>query len=158
MKVFYIYKTPRKDIYNNYLKGNAPNDPLFGLTCMSNFGILASFRDDYHQTQLKKFIVPLEKISLLNISRTLKLIPDFNTNDLIFSTNDGCGLSFSLIKKMFRINKPHVYQTIGLKHARFNGLPKWVLLRNIQLYRNLLSMAERIVFVTPTEKTFLKKK
>lgn len=155
MKVLYVYSRPRRKIHENYINGNGPNHILHGLSYMKNYSISATFKyDDYHGF-IKKVLTPVEKISLLNLSQSIKLIPEMKKNDLIFSTNDGSGLGLSFIKSIFHVKKPHIYQTIGLKYTRFTNLPNHIIVRGSKIYRKILSHVNKIVYVSHAEKEFL---
>ena len=155
MKVLYVYKTERKRIYEDFLNGKGPNNLLFGLNYMKEHSINASFFDYNQESYLKKTLSPLEKITLLNITQSIKLSSSFDRNDIIFSTSDACGLGLSIIRRFKRSRVPQVYQTIGLKYSRFTNLPVWMILRNAKIYRCILSNVNKIVYVTSSEKDFL---
>lgn len=146
MKVLYVYNSPRKELWRDYLEGNAPDDFLYGLNHMEKHSINAYFTDRGYKGVLKKALGPVDRVIRyktsigFNIAQGLCLLPELRKCDLIFSTVDANGLPIATLRSASFVKTPQVYVSMGLTDLlRGAGAP------TIRLYRWIFSSVDRIL-------------
>lgn len=163
MNIFYIYRSPRKQMYLNYLKNLEPSTFLYGLPEIRKLGHNVSFSDiAYSKFNLLQFLLyPLEKIHmwLLNypvgfkLHQAIILFPLYRKYDVIISTQDSAGLPLLLLKYLGLLKAKVIYITNNISNSLIEIRYLWY--RKIII--KLLKSADKIICYSPKEKDILKK-
>jgi len=158
-KVLFLYKTPRKKIYDDWKDKKGPDTILYGLNHLKKFG----YRADFFDTGFY-MVNPLRWLSYLinliagkttgvgfNLGQTLTLMPKLNKYDYIISTMDTSGLPLLMLKKIGLLKPKVIYISVDLvlRIKDYNKMLK-------TFYKNLLKVADLIVCYSPQEEKLLK--
>lgn len=122
MKIFYVYRTPRKSILENVKRKVEPDHYLYGYQYLKENGFEVSFSDDYFKKSVffRWIFKPLELLLIkktsigFDLGQAVILLPKMNKADLIITTTDSVGLPVLLLKKLKLLNKPIVHISTGL--------------------------------------------
>ena len=160
-KVLFVYRTPRKKIYQDWKKDKGPDSLLFGANHLKKMGYYVDFYD-YAYSPLNLFhplFYPLEH-SIINITgmgfkldQALALLPKFNKYDVIIETGDSAGLPILFLKYLKLIKKPVVFMTAGLAGALKGKTKSWV----GSFYKKILPMADVFTSYSQVEIDFFEK-
>lgn len=159
-KVLFLYKTPRKKIYNDWLAGRGPDTTLYGANQLEKLGYKVDFYDTaFSKLNLLRWIFYL--LHLITAKRTgigfkldqaLLFLPIFNKYDAIVSTIDSAGLPLLWLKKIGLLKKPIVYISIDFAF-RINKEDHWP----FSWYKKILKYADAIICYDEAEKKILNK-
>jgi len=156
LKVLYIFTGPRQEYIRKVNHGLYPRE-LYGFFSIQKFGIDPLFSDKaflskgfmYILSQLIQRTLTIRVTKMgFKIDQAIKLLPYMRKADVVFTTTDSCGLPVLFIKTLGIINKPIVYQTIGLYDNYLcrgkGGLAFF--------YKQLLNSADKIICYSSKEK------
>lgn len=153
-KVFFLYKTRRRDIYNNWKRGEGPDTLLYGFNHMEKFGFQATF-SDLGFTRLNPIWVLSYPLYLImakvgrigfHLSQALTLFPILNRYDFIVSTMDSAGLPVLFLKKIGLLKAKVIYISVGIAD-NLDTQPKFLK----KFYKSLFQKAENIICYSQEE-------
>lgn len=156
IRVFYLFTGPRQEYIRKVYDGLYPRE-LYGFFSIQKFGIDSLFSDKaflskgsmYILSQLIQRGVAIRITKMgFKIDQAIKLRRHMRRADVIFTTTDSCGLPVLFLKVLGVINKPVVYQTIGL-YDNYLGRAKGGL---ACFYKRLLNRADKIICYSSEEK------
>src|SRR3989344_3650974 len=115
-KALFVYAFNREKISNEVKRKISPDNALYGLNHMKQFGFDASFKDvsQLFEKILDIIFLPLHKLFFSQIDidfklgRALLLLPALNKTDCIVVNTDGIGLAICFLKRLKLIHKPIV--------------------------------------------------
>lgn len=121
-KVFYVYRTARKQNFINVSNNLEPDHILYGYNYIRKSGYSVSFSDiAYSKFNLLFWLfLPIQKLFIkytsvgFKFDQALLLLPYFYCSDIIITTTDSAGLPLLLLKKLRVLNKPVIYISTGL--------------------------------------------
>lgn len=121
-RVFYVYRTARKQNLINVSNSTEPNHILYGFNYIQKAGYTVSFSDvAYSKFNLLFWVfLPIQKLFIkltsvgFKLDQALLLLPYFYGSDVIITTTDSVGLPVLLLKKIRVLNKPVIYISTGL--------------------------------------------
>lgn len=130
MRIFFVYRSARKSLYNSYHEHQSPSTFLYGLVELQKLGMKAMFSDNaYHPLNFLNYLLkPLENYhqKLLRYSigfklhQALILLPQLLKSEVIITTQDSAGLPILLLKRLHLISVPMIYISNGLVNALTN--------------------------------------
>lgn len=157
-RILFLYKTPRKKIYSDWLKGIGSDTTLYGANQLEKLGCKVDFYDiAFSKLNLLRWLfypvhlIAAKKTGLgFKIDQALLLLPILNKYDAVVSTIDSAGLPFLFLKKLRLFKKSLVYISVDFAFRMTNDWPfNW--------YENLLGYADAIVCYDKLEEKVLKK-
>ena len=159
-KVLFLYKTPRKKVYRDWVEGKGPDTILYGANNLEKLGYKVDFFDISfsYLNPIRWLFYPLQFAAAkrtglgFNLGQAVTLLPVLNRYDLIFSTIDSAGLPLLLFKKLCFIKKPIIYMSIDFAF-RIEHNNKWP----FNWYKNLLINANAVICNYIEEKKILDK-
>ena len=160
-KVLYVYRTPRKAVYENWKNGKGPDSLLFGANHLEKMGYQVNFFDSAYSPLnfFHPFLYPLEH-SIINVTKmgfkldqALWLLPRLNSYDVIVGTGDSAGLPLLALKYFGFIKKPVIFMTAGLAGALKGKTKTWV----GNFYKKILPMADVFTSYAQIEIDFFEK-
>ncbi|MBI2065658.1 MAG: glycosyltransferase family 4 protein [Candidatus Zambryskibacteria bacterium] len=142
LRVLYLFAGQRRKLYEEYKSGKASDIHLVGLNRMADYGIDATFLENWLTEFLRKISFNLTQLPVLFRLRSC---------DIIFS---GSGLlTLFLVKYVFRFKKPKwvIYNTYlsNLLKRNKKGLKAWVI-------RKAIFSADAIVSPSLAQQDFLR--
>lgn len=154
-KIFYVYRTARKQNLDNIIKKSEPDHILYGLNHLQKLGYDVQFSDIAYSkfNLLFWFFLPLQKLFIkltsvgFRIDQSLLLLPFFYRSDVIITTTDSAGLPILILKKIKLINKPVVFISIGFVNELVN---KSKLIKRV--VNSILNEADAIIVHSHIEK------
>ena len=157
-KVLFLYKTPRKKIYEDWRAGNGPDTTLYGANQLEKLGYNVNFFDVAFSklNPLRWFFYPIHLMAAkttgigFKIDQAISLLPAIYQSDVIVSTIDTAGLPIILLKKLRIINKPVIYISVDFAF-RIQNNNKWP----FNWYKHLLKYADVIICYDEAEKEIL---
>lgn len=160
-KILFIYRTRRKEIFDNWQQKKGADTLLYSANHLKNLGYSVSFFDYPYNIYniLHPLFYPLEHGIMksvgmgFKIDQALALLPIMNNYDLIITTGDSSGLPILALKKYGLLKKPVIYITAGLAGALRNK--KYSLLYNF--YKQILSQADISIAYSQVEIDFFEK-
>lgn len=160
-KVLFLYRTPRKEIYNQWRAGKGPDSLLFGANHLIRIGYKVDFFDSSYSL-LNPFhpLFYLFEHSIINVcgmgfklDQAVYLYPKFKNCDVIVATGDSAGLPILFLKYLKLIDKPVIYMTSGLAGALKGKTNTWV----GKFYKSILPMADIFTSYAQIEIDFFEK-
>ena len=157
-KLLFIYRTPRKNIYEDWQRGKSPDSLLFGFNHIKKMGYDVDFFDTAY-TPLNIFhpiFYPFEHAIISQIGMGFKLdqalffLPKLKKYDVIISTADSAGLPILFLKYLRLVDTPVIYMTTGLTGALNNKIDNVV----TKFYKKILPMADLILAYSQVEINF----
>src|SRR3990172_6605138 len=121
MRILYVYRSPRKDIFQKALNLQASDFPLYGLNHLNALGIQADFFDE--DMGLGPLLSLVQRISRVVVNRTqlgwnigqaIKTLKRVNDYDLVFATTDSTGLPLAFLKRIGMFKTPLVIASQGI--------------------------------------------
>jgi len=160
-KVLYVYRTPRKAVYENWKNGKGPDSLLFGANHLEKMGYQVNFFDSAYSPLnfFHPFLYPLEH-SIINVTKmgfkldqALWLLPRLNSYDVIVGTGDSAGLPLLALKYLGLLKRPIIFMTSGLAGALKGKTNTWV----GRFYKKILPMADVFTSYSQVEIDFFEK-
>ena len=160
-KALFLYKTPRKEVYELWKSKKGPDTILYGANHLEELGYDVKFFDIAFSklNPLRWLFYPIHLITSkttgigFKIDQAISLLPVINKSDIVVSTIDTAGLPILLFKKVGIIKKPLIYISVDfayrLENNKNNRLFSW--------YKNLLKFADVIICYSEGEQSILKK-
>src|SRR4030042_3308766 len=132
-KVLFLYKTPRKKVYKEWLDGKSSDTILYGANQLERLGYIVDFYDiafsRFNPIRWLFYSVQLVAAKTtgvgFKIDQALLLLPHIYQSDVIVSTIDTAGLPVLLLKKLFLVNKPVVYISVDFAYRLAASKNKW---------------------------------
>lgn len=161
MKILYVYRTARREVFANAKKHLEPDHLLYGANHLQKLGFETEFSDIAYAplNLLHLFLLPLEKFLIkatsvgFKLDQAILLLPKALSADLIIATTDSAGLPFLLMKKLGILKTPLIYISTGLVNELQIRRKNFV----SQLYQSILKVSEFIVCHSEVEKKLFKK-
>src|SRR3989344_3498203 len=160
-KVLFVYRTPRKKVYDQWKKGKNPDSLLFGANHLQNMSFKVDIFD-YAYSPLNLFhpiLYPFEHSIIkvtgmgFKLDQAIALMPKFNSYDVIVATGDSAGLPILFLKYLKLIKKPVIFMTAGLAGALKGKTKTWV----GKFYKKILPMAAVFTSYAQIEIDFFEK-
>lgn len=159
--VFYVYRTERKKLFENYKKKKEPDNLLYGLNHLENLGYKCIFSDiAYSKLNILRFLLfPIEHLVIkltslgFKIDQAILLLPLLKKSDVIITTVDSAGLPILFLKKIGILKKPVLFISVGLINELILRKKNLV----FRLYGSLLNEAELIICYSRIEKKLFEK-
>ena len=160
-KILFLYKTPRKQIYEEWKQKSGPDTSLYGLNHIKKFGVQADFFDYSFSivNPIRWICYPIHLVAArttgigFNLGQALTLLPVFANYDLVVSTMDSAGLPILLLKKLKLIKKPIIYISVDLIEKLNRQTKKWP----FSIYKDLLAYADCIICYSKREQALFEK-
>ena len=160
-KIFYLYKTPRENIYKSWELKKGPDTILYGSNRLRELGYKVFFSDISFSNlnPIKWLFYPVPVFFKIKsgigfkLDQAITFLPIFNRYDVIVSTIDSAGLPVLMLKKMNLISTPVVYISIDFAFRLEENSTKWP----YSWYKNLLGEADLIVCYSKEEQEILSK-
>jgi len=160
-KLLFVYRTPRKKVYEDWQKGKRPDSLLFGANHLEKMGYQVDFFDTAYSPLniFHPLFYPLEHLIISQIGmgfkldQTVALLPKFNSYDVIIGTGDSAGLPLLALKYFGFIKKPVIYMTAGLAGALKDKENTWV----GRFYKKILPSADIFTSYAQVETDFFEK-
>lgn len=160
-KILFVYRTPRKHVFNKWRRGQGPDGLLFGANHLQRMGYTVDFFDDAYSplNLLHPLFYPLEHAVIAQIGMGFKLDqalclwPKYKNYDLIIGANDSAGLPILFLKYIGLVKKPVVFMTAGLAGALKGKTNTWV----GKFYKKILPMADVFTAYSQVEIDFFEK-
>jgi glycosyltransferase involved in cell wall biosynthesis len=118
---------------------------LYGINSMAQLGVRAECTDDGHQPVFLDFCVNRLQQYLtkrsgfgFNLRQSLRLLPRFKRYDVLFGAVDSAALPVLALKSLGLINRPIVYQSIGLMESMRSQRTSQI----FRLYRRWVNAAD----------------
>ncbi len=142
LRVLYLFAGPRRKLYEQYKKGEAPDTYLVGLNRMTQYGIQADFLENQWTEFFRRFSFNLTQ---------LPAVFKFRRYDVIFS---GSGIfTLFVCKFILRFKKPKwvIYNTYlsNLLKRNNSGIKGWVI-------KKAVLSVDAVVSPSKAQKEFLK--
>lgn len=161
-KALFVYRTSRKEVYENWKTGNEPDSRLFGSNHMSDFGVKADFFDYayspfnlFHPAFFLFEHAIINKIGMgFKLDQAVLLATKFNKYDVIVATGDSAGLPILFLKYLNIIKRPVIFMTAGLAGALKGNETTWV----GKFYKKILRNADIFTSYSQVEIDFFKKR
>ena len=161
MKILYVYRTARKEIFRNAKKHLEPDHSLYGANHLQNLGFKIEFSDIAYSplNLLHLFLLPLEKILVkttsigFKLDQAILLLPKALSADVIIATTDSAGLPFLLMKKLGILKTPLIYISTGLVNELQIRRKNFV----FKLYQSSFKASEFVVCHSEVEKQLFQK-
>lgn len=166
-KILFVYPTNRQELLDEVKGRTSPDNALYGLNHMQEFGYRAFARDVSPTLERLLDIIfsPLHKLFFSQIDidfklpRALLMLPAFSVADLIVTNTDGIGLAVCFLKRLGLVKKPIIY-AVGLFYIK--GKMESSIRKNketffIKFYKWIISSADQILYHSEIEKEKLTK-
>jgi len=130
MRILFIYRSSRKEIYRLVTTGQASDSPLYGLNHLEELGASTSFFDE--DKELGGFVKWIDQFSRKviiatelgwNIGQAIQSLKRLRNYDLIFATTDSTGLPLAFLKRLGMFPTPLVIASQGL--CQFLSIKGW---------------------------------
>ena len=161
MKILYVYRTARKEIFTNAKKHLEPDHLLYGANHLQKLGFQIEFSDIAYSpvNLLHLFLLPLERVLIkitsigFKLDQAILLLPKALSADLVIATTDSAGLPLLLMKKLGILKTPLIYISTGLVNELQIRRKNLV----FKIYQSILKVPELIVCHSEIEKRLLQK-
>src|SRR3989344_1000901 len=161
MKILYVYRTARKEIFTNAKKHLEPDHLLYGANHLQKLGFQIEFSDIAYSpvNLLHLFLLPLERVLIsitsigFKLDQAILLLPKALSADVIIATTDSAGLPFLLMKRIGILKTPLIYISTGLINELQIRRGNFV----FKLYHSILKLPEFIVCHSEVEKQLFQK-
>ena len=166
-KIFFAFPSNRAGTVNRVNNGLSPDNELYGLNHLKEFGFQAEYANVYSPAQrlLDIFFLPLHKLFQrqidigFHLGRAILLLPKINRSDVVIANTDSIGLPICFLKRLGLVRPPVVY-AVGLFYIQGDlklsvDSNKKTWFRSFYVW--ILSGADHIIYHSPIEKEKLVK-
>lgn len=160
-KLLFIYRTPRRKVYEDWKKGKGPDSLLFGANHLTRMGYKVDFFDSAYSpfNIFHPLFYPLEHLLIKETGMGFKLDQAcflslrFNNYDVIVATGDSAGLPILFLKYLGIIKKPVIFMSAGLAGALKGKTDTWL----GKFYKKILTKADIFTSYSQVEIDFFQK-
>lgn len=161
MKIFYVYRAPRKKLYEQYIQGKSPSTFLYALPELKRLGYAVTFSDNaWSRLNIFRYILtPLEKAHQLlltypigfQLHQAIALWPKYRNADVIITAQDSVSLPFLLLK-MLGLLRPKL---VCISGSIVSALPKVKSKVFLKFIQKLFKNADAIICYSEAERATL---